>query len=96
MRGATTASQTAWAMLGLIAAGALTDPRAAAAVRRGVESLLATQRSDGSWYDEQWTGTGFPKVFYLRYHLYACYFPLQALAAYVRAVELQLGAGRAA
>jgi squalene-hopene/tetraprenyl-beta-curcumene cyclase len=95
-RGPVTASQTAWAVLGLIAAGALADPRAAAAVRRGIDWLLASQRDDGSWYDEHWTGTGFPKVFYLRYHLYACYFPLQALAAYVRAVELQLGAGQAA
>jgi squalene-hopene/tetraprenyl-beta-curcumene cyclase len=95
-RGETTASQTAWAVLGLLAAGALGEPRGAAAVRRGVEWLLASQRDDGSWYDEYWTGTGFPKVFYLRYHLYACYFPLQALAAYARALELQCGSGRAA
>jgi squalene-hopene/tetraprenyl-beta-curcumene cyclase len=95
-RGETTASQTSWAVLGLIAAGALDDPRGAAAVRRAVDWLLATQRRDGSWYDEYWTGTGFPKVFYLRYHLYACYFPLQALASYARALELQCGTGRAA
>jgi squalene-hopene/tetraprenyl-beta-curcumene cyclase len=95
-RGETTASQTSWAVLGLIAAGALEDARGAVAVRRGVEWLLATQRTDGSWYDEHWTGTGFPKVFYLRYHLYACYFPLQALATYARALELQFGPGRAA
>ncbi|HEX2465882.1 MAG TPA: squalene--hopene cyclase [Thermoanaerobaculia bacterium] len=95
-RGETTASQTAWAVLGLIAAGALEDGRGAAAVRRGIDWLLAAQRGDGSWYDEHWTGTGFPKVFYLRYHLYACYFPLQALATYLRAMELKLGTGRAA
>jgi squalene-hopene/tetraprenyl-beta-curcumene cyclase len=95
-RGETTASQTSWAVLGLIAAGALDDPRGAAAVRRAVDWLLETQRSDGSWYDEYWTGTGFPKVFYLRYHLYACYFPLQALATYARALEVQCESGRAA
>ena len=95
-RGETTASQTAWALLGLIAAGALDDARGAASVRRGIDWLLAGQRPDGSWYDEHWTGTGFPKVFYLRYHLYACYFPLQALATYLRAMELKLGTGRAA
>jgi squalene-hopene/tetraprenyl-beta-curcumene cyclase len=94
--GPTTASQTSWAILGLIAAGALDDPRGEDAVRRGIEWLLATQRDDGSWYDEYWTGTGFPKVFYLRYHLYACYFPLQALATYARALELRCNAGRAA
>ena len=95
-RGETTASQTAWVILGLIAAGALDDPRGEAAVRRGVDRLLADQREDGSWYDEYWTGTGFPKVLYLRYHLYACYFPLQALASYARALELQCETGRAA
>jgi squalene-hopene/tetraprenyl-beta-curcumene cyclase len=95
-RGESTASQTSWALLGLIAAGSLDDARGRVAVRRGIDWLLATQRADGSWYDEYWTGTGFPKVFYLRYHLYACYFPLQALAAYVRAVELQCGPGEAA
>ena len=95
-RGEMTASQTAWAVLGLIAAGALDDARGEAALRRAVDWLLGTQRADGSWYDEYWTGTGFPKVFYLRYHLYASYFPLQALATYTRALELKCGAGRAA
>ena len=53
-------------------------------MHRGVNFLLRTQRYDGSWKDEHWTGTGFPKVFYLRYHLYATYFPLWALALFKR------------
>jgi squalene-hopene/tetraprenyl-beta-curcumene cyclase len=52
-------------------------------VRRGSTGCSPTSAAIGSWYDEHWTGTGFPKVFYLRYHLYACYFPLQALATYL-------------
>jgi squalene-hopene/tetraprenyl-beta-curcumene cyclase len=53
-------------------------------VERGVEYLLETQKRDGSWTDDTWTGTGFPKVFYLRYHLYATYFPLWALSLFGR------------
>ncbi len=74
--GPSTAAQTAWALMGLLAAGEATS----SCVRRGIEYLTATQRADGGWVDEHWTGTGFPKVFYLHYHLYATYFPLQALA----------------
>jgi squalene-hopene/tetraprenyl-beta-curcumene cyclase len=77
-RGPSTASQTAWALLGLIAA----DRTGSEAVRRGIEHLVRTQREDGSWHEELWTGTGFPGVFYLRYHLYGIYFPLLALACY--------------
>ena len=55
-----------------------------AVVRRGIDYLLAHQRYDGSWKDDHWTATGFPKVFYLRYHLYATVFPLRALALYAR------------
>ena len=51
-------------------------------VQNGIEYLLSTQRADGSWDDELATGTGFPKVFYLNYHLYKDYFPLLALASY--------------
>ncbi len=85
-RGRTTASQTAWAMMGLIAAfdaepAAEDANRAARALDRAVAHLHATQRKDGSWYDQDWTGVGFPTVFYLRYHGYAQYFPLEALAA---------------
>ena len=54
------------------------------AVRRGIGYLLDGQHEDGSWKDEHWTGTGFPGVFYLRYHLYSIYFPLMALGLYAR------------
>jgi len=76
--GPSTASQTAWALLALFALGDRTSP----SVVRGLGFLLERQRPDGSWYDEPWTGTGFPRVFYLRYHLYATVFPLWALAVY--------------
>jgi squalene-hopene/tetraprenyl-beta-curcumene cyclase len=80
--GAPTASQTAWALLGLIAAGEADGP----AVRAGVRWLLATQRDDGTWHEEPFTGTGFPKVFYLKYHYYPLYFPLMALSRYAATV----------
>jgi squalene-hopene/tetraprenyl-beta-curcumene cyclase len=73
-----TASQTAWAVLGLIAAGALDHP----AVARGVKFLADSQGADGYWNEPRYTATGFPRVFYLRYHGYAKYFPLWALARY--------------
>jgi squalene-hopene/tetraprenyl-beta-curcumene cyclase len=76
--GAPTASQTAWALLGLIAAGERDSPE----VRDGVDWLLRTQQPDGAWHEEPFTGTGFPRVFYLKYHYYALYFPLMALARY--------------
>jgi squalene-hopene/tetraprenyl-beta-curcumene cyclase len=79
--GPSTASQTAWGILGLIASG---ESRSRA-VRRGIEWLIAQQQTDGSYVEEKWTGTGFPKVFYLRYHYYRAYFPLLALSAYVNA-----------
>ncbi len=73
-----TASQTAWALIGLMAAGAADSP----AVKRGIDFLLRTQGSDGLWAEERYTATGFPRVFYLRYHGYAKFFPLWALARY--------------
>jgi len=76
--GPSTASQTAWALLGLIAAGEAASP----ASRKGVNYLTKTQREDGSWREDAYTGTGFPKAFYLRYDLYRIYFPLMALARY--------------
>jgi squalene-hopene/tetraprenyl-beta-curcumene cyclase len=79
--GESTPSQTAWALLALLAAGR-TGGRT---VERGIEYLLRTQRADGSWEDPLWNGTGFPRVFYLKYHLYAKYFPLWALGIYRRA-----------
>jgi squalene-hopene/tetraprenyl-beta-curcumene cyclase len=73
-----TASQTAWALLGLMAAGAIDHP----AVARGIKYLADTQGDDGFWNEPRYTATGFPRVFYLRYHGYAKYFPLWALARY--------------
>jgi len=80
-RGPVTASQTAWALLGLMAAG-LTNHKA---VERGIYYLLDTQREDGGWDELEFTGTGFPRVFYLRYHYYPIYFPLLALSQFQRA-----------
>jgi squalene-hopene/tetraprenyl-beta-curcumene cyclase len=77
-QGTPTASQSAWALLGLIAAG----EGQGEAARRGIAYLAATQDADGNWREDQFTGTGFPKVFYLKYHLYRLYFPLMALARY--------------
>jgi squalene-hopene/tetraprenyl-beta-curcumene cyclase len=75
-----TASQTAWALLGLMAAGEVEN----AAVSRGIAYLVETQNPDGGW-DEPWfTAVGFPRVFFLRYHGYRAYFPLWALARYRR------------
>ena len=54
------------------------------AARRGVEYLVHTQRPDGTWHEAPWTGTGFPKVFYLKYHLYRIYFPLMALGRFAK------------
>jgi squalene-hopene/tetraprenyl-beta-curcumene cyclase len=73
-----TASQTAWALLGLMAAGVVQHP----AVQRGIAFLLSRQTSEGLWTEELFTATGFPRVFYLRYHGYAKYFPLWALGRY--------------
>jgi len=82
-QGDPTPSQTAWAVLGLISAGRASGD----AVRRGVQSLLATQKPDGTWFDETYTGTGFPRVFYLRYHLYPIAFSLMAVAKYQAAAR---------
>ncbi len=76
--GRSTPSQTAWAVLGLLCAGDVKS----VAVERGIKFLLERQREDGSWDETEWTATGFPKVFYLKYHMYRNYFPLQALGKY--------------
>jgi squalene-hopene/tetraprenyl-beta-curcumene cyclase len=76
-----TPSQTAWAILGLIAGG---DPNSLS-VQHGIDYLLETQRPDGTWDERLATGAGFPKVFYLNYHLYKDYFPLLALSAFAKA-----------
>ena len=73
-----TASQTAWALLGLMAAGEVDHP----AVARGIAYLKETQAEDGLWGQEMYTGGGFPRVFYLRYHGYPKFFPLWAVARY--------------
>ena len=83
--GETTAAQTAWALMGLMAGVSWQDDRLVSqAVERGIGCLLERQHDDGGWVDEPWTGTGFPSVFYLRYYGYALYFPAQALATYRR------------
>ena len=79
--GPSTPSQTAWAILGLIAGGDVNS----LSVQHGIEYLLEQQGQDGSWREELATGTGFPKVFYLNYHLYKDYFPLLALTSFVKA-----------
>jgi len=84
-QGKPTASQTAWALMGLIAAGLADHP----AVARGVRYLVSKQNSDGTWDEPEFTGTGFPRVFYLRYHLYRIYFPLMALARFAAAKQAQ-------
>ena len=76
--GPSTASQTAWALLGLMAAGEAENP----AVARGIGYLTATQNQKGLWDEQRYTATGFPRVFYLRYHGYSKFFPLWALARY--------------
>jgi squalene-hopene/tetraprenyl-beta-curcumene cyclase len=74
-RGASTASQTAWALLALHAAG----ERDSHALDAGVRWLVETQREDGSWEEPQYTGTGFPSDYYINYHLYRLTFPVMAL-----------------
>ncbi|PWT84262.1 MAG: squalene--hopene cyclase [Blastocatellia bacterium] len=88
-RGPSTASQTAWALIGLLGAG----PAADAAAARAVQYLLDSQDRSGSWNEEATTGTGFPQVFYLKYDLYRHSFPLYALARY-QAIHHAAAAGR--
>jgi squalene-hopene/tetraprenyl-beta-curcumene cyclase len=85
-QGESTASQTAWALLALLAAE---GPLAAEspAIERGVSWLAASQRADGTWDEPQYTGTGFPGDFYINYHLYRLVFPISAIGRYLRAVE---------
>jgi squalene-hopene/tetraprenyl-beta-curcumene cyclase len=77
-RGTSTPSQTAWGVLALLESGKVHTP----AVARGVRFLVERQESKGTWAEEEFTGTGFPKHFYINYHLYRNYFPLMALARY--------------
>jgi squalene-hopene/tetraprenyl-beta-curcumene cyclase len=81
-RGASTASQTAWALLALLAVDASSD-----AVSRGIAWLIETQRPDGCWDEDLYTGTGFPGDFYINYELYRLVFPLSALGRYLSAID---------
>lgn len=81
--GPSTASQSAWALMGLMCAGEIDSE----AVRAGIDYLIRNQRADGTWDEEWFTGAGFPKVFYLRYHLYRHSFPLMALGMYKLSAE---------
>jgi squalene-hopene/tetraprenyl-beta-curcumene cyclase len=85
--GASTPSQTAWALMGLLAGGEVDQP----AIRRGFRWLLDKQDAEGTWAQEPWTGTGFPKVFYLNYHFYRHYFPLMALGQYAKTRGIPFG-----
>ena len=82
-KGASTASQTAWALMGLMAAGDFESD----AVTRGIEYLLTKMNSDGSWPESEFTGTGFPGHFYINYHQYRNQFPLTALGRYRKFFE---------
>ncbi len=82
-QGDPTPSQTAWAVLALVSAGRANGD----AVRRGIRYLVETQKADGTWYDDTFTGTGFPSVFYLRYHLYPTSFSAMALSRYRAAIS---------
>jgi squalene-hopene/tetraprenyl-beta-curcumene cyclase len=88
-RGASTASQTAWALLALLAAGV-----ESASVGRGIGWLLKTQTREGTWDEPQFTGTGFPGDFYINYHLYRLVFPVSALGRYRRS-QVKVVAARA-
>ncbi|MFJ8433088.1 squalene--hopene cyclase [Kitasatospora sp. NPDC094019] len=82
-RGDSTASQTAWALMALLAAGEGPDGRANPAVERGVDWLVRTQLPEGTWDEPQFTGTGFPWDFSINYHLYRLVFPVTALGRYL-------------
>jgi squalene-hopene/tetraprenyl-beta-curcumene cyclase len=84
-RGESTASQTAWALLGLHAAG----EAASAEAQCGIDWLVATQRADGNWDEPQYTGTGFPGDFYINYHLYRLVFPVMALGRCLDALRTE-------
>ena len=83
--GTPTASQTAWALMGLVAAGDADSD----AAHRAVRYLTETQNPDGTWDEAEMTGTGFPQVFYLKYHFYRIYFPLMALCRYEQATRVR-------
>ncbi len=81
-QGVSTASQTAWALIGLLAVREMSGANIHKAIQRGINYLLVTQQANGTWEEAEFTGTGFPSHFYLKYHLYQQYFPLIALSRY--------------
>ncbi len=81
-QGVSTASQTAWAILGLVAAGEACNP----VVKKGVDFLLKSQNAEGTWWEDEFTGTGFPIHFFIKYHMYQHFFPLMALSRYRNAI----------
>ncbi len=83
--GRSTASQTAWAVMGLLSY----LPASTASIQQGIAWLVKTQNKNGSWDEKEFTGTGFPNYFYLRYHLYRQYFPMMALGRYVAKANQQ-------
>jgi len=82
-QGVSTASQTAWAILGLVAANEACNPVA----KKGVDFLLQRQNAEGTWWEDEFTGTGFPVHFFIKYHMYQHFFPLMALSRYRNAIE---------
>ncbi|RJP60808.1 MAG: squalene--hopene cyclase [Candidatus Auribacter fodinae] len=82
-KGTSTPSQTSWALIALVSCGYADDAR----VRRGIRFLTDKQLDNGSWEEPEFTGTGFPRSFYIRYHMYKDYFPLLALSTYRKAVN---------
>ena len=81
-KGVSTPSQTAWSLIGLLDAGEALNKFETDAIERGVNYLLDTQTEEGTWEESEFTGTGFPCHFYIRYHFYRHYFPLIALGRY--------------
>ncbi len=81
-KGNSTASQTAWALLALISCGYARDER----VAKGIDFLVERQLDEGTWEENEFTGTGFPRAFYIRYHMYKDYFPLLALSRYKKTI----------
>ncbi|MEH1909432.1 squalene--hopene cyclase [Nostoc sp.] len=86
-KGNSTASQTAWAIIGLIAAGEAIGKLGPDVIERGIDYLVATQQPNGTWFEADFTGTGFPCHFYLKYHMYQQYFPLIALGRYQAVIQ---------
>jgi squalene-hopene/tetraprenyl-beta-curcumene cyclase len=82
-QGVSTASQTAWAILGLVAGGKAKS----SSTKKGVEFLLKSQNKEGTWFEAEFTGTGFPIHFFIKYHMYQHFFPLMALSRYRTAVQ---------